>query len=381
MWALLLGLGASVFSVWTLFKQFLVLEIKLDEYSYKTLYEVCKDDRKFLFQEELTVDSKAPLVFNAFCMFKKCPWFFINHTERLLTAGFQGKELVTWITCLRWDAPRIKKFISTSVQEMQLKQLGIPVELILPHYKDRIGILKYSKCLPPVIPRSIWGDIDEEIEGVFAGKFDKTSVLMHGTPGNGKTSFVKYLASKYKVPIRIMTFSPEYSNHDLMRMFSGVGEKCIVLFEDFDNYFDQRKCIIGSGNNNIKFTFDIILNGLDGVYNSYEGVVFIMSVNDLDKVDTALKNRPSRFKYVREFPNPNFKARQKLVGEWADKTDGLNLDQLLRLQEFQKEGCSYLAAVKKLGCDKKEDSILLAAKQYQLKIADGSHPELQLAPL
>jgi hypothetical protein len=53
-----------------------------------------------------------------------------------------------------------------------------------------------------------------------------------------------------------------------MAMFSQITPNSIVLFEDFDNYFNGRECILGSGNTGIRFTFDIILNGLDGVYNT-----------------------------------------------------------------------------------------------------------------
>jgi len=110
----------------------------------------------------------------------------------------------------------------------------------------------------------------------------------------------------------IFTLNPDWTNHDLLLLFAQIPKKCIVLFEDFDNYFDGRKCILGGGENKqIKFTFDIILNGLDGVYNTYENVVFIMTVNDISKVDDALKNRPSRFKFTREFNNPDIEIRKK----------------------------------------------------------------------
>jgi len=117
-------------------------------------------------------------------------------------------------------------------------------------------------------------------------------------------------------------------------IFAQIPKGCIVLFEDFDNYFDKRKCIIGGDNKSIKFTFDIILNGLDGAYTTQENVVFIMTVNDLEKVDDALKNRPSRFKYVKHFENPSLEVRMKLLPkDIALDSEGCNLDQVFKLKE------------------------------------------------
>ena len=109
--------------------------------------------------------------------------------------------------------------------------------------------------------------------------------------------------------------------------------RAIVLFEDFDNYFDDRKCILPS--ENIKFSYDILLNCLDGVYNDYKETIFFMTVNDITKVSDALKNRPSRFKYVREFGNPSRELRCELLGsiEYADEVGDVSLDEIFKLRD------------------------------------------------
>ena len=148
------------------------------------------------------------------------------------------------------------------------------------------------------------------------------------------TSFIKYLATKYRLPLMIFTLNPDWTNHDLLLIFAQIPKGCIVLFEDFDNYFNKRTCIIGGDNKSIKFTFDIILNGLDGAYTTHENVVFIMTVNDIEKVDEALKNRPSRFKYVKHFGNPSLETRMKLLPhDLAVEAEGYNLDQVFKLKE------------------------------------------------
>lgn len=361
MWGTVLALLGSFMGVFVLFKYILLMEARLDAKTFKALYEIIKGGRKFIVNEEFITESKYPVVFQAFCSISDCPLFYINHSERLLTAGFQGKELVTTVVCFRWRYNRLRDYLTTRLKELELS-MGVPVELITPNYSDRIGMLK-KPTSEPLLDQAVWMDIAKEVEEVFAGKRDKTGAIFYGPPGNGKTSFIKYLATKHRVPIKLITFSPDYSNHDLMAIFSQIGTKCIVLFEDFDNYFDGRNCILGTHNQNIKFTYDIILNGLDGVYNTYEGVVFIMTVNYIEKVDPAMRNRPSRFKYVRKFDNPSAKIRAKLIPE-VDLPDGLNLDQLMRVREYLGAGLDLPTALRNINDVNEEEMNMLAYLEY-----------------
>lgn len=346
-WQTFLTFAISGFGLWALFKYVILIEMRIDANTFKTLYDLCKDDKKFICQEEFISETRYPCVYVAFCFYKSAPWFFINHGERLMQTGWHGKEAVTTVTCFRWRYGKVKLYLSKKLKEMQI-QHGVPVELMTPDYTDKIGTLK-DELQTPLIDESIWKDFDNEIAEVVAGTRKKTSALFYGPPGNGKTSLVKYLAIKHHLPIKIITFNPDWSNHHLLLLFAQIPPRCIVLLEDFDNYFHGRKCIIGGENKSIKFTFDIILNGLDGVYTTYEQVVFIMTVNDIDKVDYALRNRPSRFKYTRQFPNPNLTVRKKLLKDkWAEMSDGLNLDQIFRLKEYHDQGNDFTTAMKRL---------------------------------
>lgn len=361
MWSTIFAFFASLVGVWAIFKYVLLIEVRIDTNTFKTLYELCKNECKIILHEEFTTENRHPVTFSAFCFFRGAPWLYLDRNERLMQAGWHGKDHVTIITCFRWRYGWLKNYLNFKIKQMQLDTLGVPVELMLPYGTDKIGSLK--KAYPePIVEEHLWKDFEKEVEEVASEKRAKTSALFYGLPGNGKTSFVKYLATKYKLPVMILTFDPEFNNHDLLLLFSQIPKKCIVLLEDFDNYFHGRKCIMGGENKFVKFTFDIILNGLDGVYTTHENVVFIMTVNDISKVDSALRNRPSRFKYTRHFDNPSLAVRKKILPEdWAYKSEGLNLDQVFRLSESYNNGLSFDDSLKMLDKDIPHDDIELVA--------------------
>lgn len=330
---------ASFVGVWAFFKYILLVDMRVDSNIYKTVYDLCANEKKFMIYEEFVSENRHPVAYVAFCFFKGAPWFHMNHSERLMQAGFNEKDHVTVLTCFRWDYKKLKKFLTEKMTEMQLCTLGVPVQLMLPYGLDKIGSLKeiFSE---PLQEDQLWRDMEDEVREVVDSKRKKTSMLLYGSPGNGKSFFIKYLATKYKLPVMIFTLSPDWTNHDLLLIFAQIPKKCIVLFEDFDNYFDCRTCIMND-NKNIKFTFDIILNGLDGAYTTHEGVVFVMTVNDISKVDEALKNRPSRFKFVREFGNPGIEVRRRLLPpEVAESSSDQSLDNILRMRETLKVNTS-----------------------------------------
>jgi hypothetical protein len=85
-----------------------------------------------------------------------------------------------------------------------------------------------------------------------------------------------------------------------------------------------------------------------------------------------LKNRPSRFKYVRQFGNPTVEMRQSILPGWEVPTDGLNLDQILRLKEFRADGLDLSASMKKLEKDVKARRVAkIAYKRYEERLASG----------
>ena len=67
----IIALGASVFTVWTVFRYFILIEIRIDENSFKILYDKLKEKDQILIEEEFTHEKKYPIVFSAICFLEK----------------------------------------------------------------------------------------------------------------------------------------------------------------------------------------------------------------------------------------------------------------------------------------------------------------------
>jgi hypothetical protein len=281
---------------------------------------------KFTIVEELVIDKKDPSIFKGIFNINSI-FIMFDKNERLLTAGWTPKEYVIDIYFFRWDSNKVIELLN----EINHVDKVVNMYAIAPHGSINIGVLDCNEY-NITLDKHIYEDIENDVIRVVNKEIKKTSAILHGPPGNGKSRFIKYIAQKYELPIYSFYFNPEYTNLDILETFSMIPPKSIVLFEDFDNYFEDRKCIMP--NDNIKFTFDVLLNSLDGVYNDYKENIFFMTVNDLNKVSDAIKNRPSRFKYIKEFTNPSLELKINLLGEeLANSTGDISLDQVFKIKD------------------------------------------------
>ena len=185
-----LTLMASLVGVWAFFKYIILIDVRVDSNTFKTLYDYFKNDKKFILNEEFTSEKRHPILFYAIIFPQKMPSFYISHGERLMQAGWHSKDYVSIITCFRWDYGKIKSFLSIGLKEISLKTHGIPVQLLLPYGVDKIGSLKQEAPEPCMNPE-LWQDIDQEVAELASGKRLKTGALLYGLPGNGKTSLIK----------------------------------------------------------------------------------------------------------------------------------------------------------------------------------------------
>ncbi len=111
--------------------------------------------------------------------------------------------------------------------------------------------------------------------------------LLHGPPGNGKSSVAHAMASEMKVGINVVNLSSFGSDQSLIDCLGSVPPGNILLLEDIDAAWTGREA---TKTNSLSFSG--LLNALDGVV-AKDGQIVVMTTNHMDKLDPALV-RPGR---------------------------------------------------------------------------------------
>ena len=134
---------------------------------------------------------------------------------------------------------------------------------------------------------------EEDIYSLYGIPYKKT-YLLEGLPGTGKTSLIFAIASLLKMNISIITFGPDMDDAVFMKAISYLPNNSILLLEDVDAVFNQRKSQVHS-----PITFSALLNTLDGVARRHKLITFI-TTNHLENLDKALL-RPGRIDKIVNF--------------------------------------------------------------------------------
>jgi len=254
----------------------------------------------------------------------------------------QGTQSVIETTVFRWDVRWLKHRITS----LKVDTGTLPIYILQPWDAEKIGEIALPDDGPPApyLDVETYQALEEDIVRVVNGQKEKTGAILYGPPGNGKSYLVRHFALKYKLPVYIASFVPDCDNHTIIRMFGNVKGPGIILLEDFDNYFDGRKCLLDKA----KFTFDTVLNVLDGLFSTPHQLIYFMTANNLKKIDPALRSRPSRFKFRIPINEPNLAIRERILGSphISEQTDGLSLDSVLMMNDLISDGYDLAKALK-----------------------------------
>lgn len=117
--------------------------------------------------------------------------------------------------------------------------------------------------------------------------------LLYGPPGSGKSSFIKALAGELDYNIAILNLSERGLTDDrLNHLLANTPQRTLVLLEDADAAFSNRRQTDSDGYTGANVTFSGLLNALDGVDSAEERILFF-TTNHPEKLDEAFI-RPGR---------------------------------------------------------------------------------------
>lgn len=129
-------------------------------------------------------------------------------------------------------------------------------------------------------------DIDQLIQKRLNKKSDKGIILLHGTPGTGKTTYLRYLIGKIKK--KVLFLSPELAANitspDLIQLLIDNPDSVLII-EDAENIIMQRQSGQDSGVSNL-------LNISDGLLSDFLNIQLICTFNSpVSTVDQALMRK------------------------------------------------------------------------------------------
>jgi SpoVK/Ycf46/Vps4 family AAA+-type ATPase len=149
-------------------------------------------------------------------------------------------------------------------------------------------------------------EVDEMIQKRLKQKNDKGIVLLHGLPGTGKTTYLRYLIGKIKK--RVLFLSPNVAanlmNPDFIDLLID-NPNTVLIIEDAENILMDRNLSNDSSVSNL-------LNISDGLLADFLNVQLICTFNSpLTMVDDALM-RKGRLISKYEFRKLSIDKSQKL---------------------------------------------------------------------
>jgi len=113
--------------------------------------------------------------------------------------------------------------------------------------------------------------------------------LLHGPPGNGKTTLVLAAAGELNLSVAVLSLSNRLLSDDALRgLVDALPPATLLLIEDVDCVFKTER----TTTEQTGVTLSGLLNALDGV-SSREGRVLFLTTNHPDRLDSALI-RPGR---------------------------------------------------------------------------------------
>lgn len=166
------------------------------------------------------------------------------------------------------------------------------------------------------------------------GLSTKKGLLFYGPPGTGKTHTIYYLTRAMEGHTTLLITADEVVYLSEYMTLARLLAPSIVIIEDVDLIARERTHLRSTGE---ECLLNRLLNEMDGLKEDTD-IMFILTTNHPESLETALASRPGRIDQSIEFPLPDAEGRAKLarlyaggqtlsdevLGETANRTEGVS---------------------------------------------------------
>ena len=189
--------------------------------------------------------------------------------------------------------------------------IGIVVHRMEPIDREQIILPEATLRL---LERNLVRFVAQCAELAKLGMPTKKGLLMYGPPGTGKTHTIRYLASSLTGHTVLLATAEQIGNISQYISLARLLQPSIVVIEDVDLIGRERDGMeVGR-----ESLLNRLLNEMDGLKGDAE-ILFLLTTNKPESLESALAARPGRVDQAIEFPLPDEAGRRKLVQLYAAK--------------------------------------------------------------